>query len=67
MLSTSMTSQRSTTPVDQDLQTLYDEVWAGFAMEEPSSAVSSERDLDHIYSVYGADSEYSPSPTGHGA
>ncbi|KAK0436935.1 CNH domain-containing protein [Armillaria borealis] len=61
-----MTSQRSSTPVDQDLQTLYDEVWAGFAMEEPSSAVSSERDLDHIYSVYGADSEYAPSPTGHG-
>ncbi|KAK0188474.1 hypothetical protein F5146DRAFT_1202971 [Armillaria mellea] len=66
MLSTSMTSQRSPTPVDQDLQTLYDEVWAGFAMEEPSSAVSSERDLDHIYSVYGADSEFSPSPTSHG-
>ncbi|KAK0214966.1 CNH domain-containing protein [Armillaria fumosa] len=66
MLSTPMASQRSSTPVDQDLQTLYDEVWAGFAMEEPSSAVSSERDLDHIYSVYGADNEYSPSPTSHG-
>ncbi|KAF5351328.1 hypothetical protein D9758_007970, partial [Tetrapyrgos nigripes] len=51
---------RAVSPVDHDLQVLYDEVWAGFAAEDGPSV---EKDLDGIYSVYGSDSDYvSPSP-----
>lgn len=48
----------SPSPGDEDLQYLYDEVWAGFADEPPST----ERDsVDNIYSDYGSD--YPTSPT----
>ncbi|KAJ7623683.1 signal transducer [Roridomyces roridus] len=46
---------RPVSPVDQDLQKLYDEVWAGFATETPADG-----ELENIYSVYGTDSEASP-------
>jgi len=46
---------RAVSPVDRDLQILYDEVWAGFAAEDTQSP---EKDLDGIYSVYGSDSDY---------
>ncbi|KAJ7493246.1 signal transducer [Mycena galericulata] len=51
-----MSGARPVTPVDQDLQNLYDEVWAGFASEAPTV----DGDIDNIYSVYGTDSETSP-------
>jgi len=54
-----MLAPRTTTPVDQDLQNLYDEVWAGFAEESPSI----DGDLDNIYSVYGSDGDYPTTPT----
>jgi hypothetical protein len=54
-----MPAQSTVTPVDQDLQNLYDEVWAGFADESPSA----DGDLDNIYNVYSSDSEYPPTPT----
>ncbi|KAF8887321.1 CNH domain-containing protein [Infundibulicybe gibba] len=44
---------RATSPVDQDLQNLYNEVWAGFSEEKSSAA----EDLDTIYNVYG-ENEY---------
>jgi hypothetical protein len=50
---------RPASPVDEDLQKLYNEVWAGFA-DEPSAA-SSERDLENIYNVYGGENDYPPS------
>lgn len=49
-------SARPASPVDEDLQTLYNEVWAGFADEPP--AASSERDLENIYNVYGGENDY---------
>ncbi|KAJ7780269.1 CNH domain-containing protein [Mycena maculata] len=52
-----MSGLRPISPVDQDLQNLYDEVWAGFASETPAA----DGDMDNISSVYGTDSE--PSPT----
>ncbi|KAJ7594214.1 CNH domain-containing protein [Mycena floridula] len=58
---------RSPTPIDRDLQDLYNEVWAGFNAEDPpNSAASAERELDNIYSTYGgsdsaASSDYSSS------
>lgn len=47
---------RPASPVDEDLQKLYNEVWAGFADEPP--AASSERDLENIYNVYGGENDY---------
>lgn len=60
LLSPTRSSPRPTTPVDQDLQELYNEVWASFASEEPPA--TSDRELDNIYSVYGGDGENPPSP-----
>ncbi|KAF5318404.1 hypothetical protein D9611_013915 [Ephemerocybe angulata] len=56
-----MATKRSNSPVDEDLQRLYNEVWAGFA--EESAAQSNEKDLENIYNVYGAEnSRETPSP-----
>lgn len=52
-----LTSQRGllpTSPVEEDLQKLFDEVLAGFAEEETSQ--SPERDLENIYNGYTDDS-----------
>jgi hypothetical protein len=64
-----MHNPRPNSPVDEDLQQLYNEVWAGFADEIP--APPPEGDLDNIYSVYGENHLTSPtqsypatSPTG---
>ncbi|TFK71669.1 hypothetical protein BDN72DRAFT_957951 [Pluteus cervinus] len=42
---------RSVSPVDHDLQNLYNEVWANFAEEGQAT----DGDIDNIYSDYGAD------------
>ncbi|KAJ6607025.1 CNH domain-containing protein [Mycena sp. CBHHK59/15] len=56
-MSTAMLSGgRPVSPVDHDLQVLYDEVWAGFSTETPTA----DGEIDNIYSVYGGESEYSP-------
>lgn len=47
---------RPASPVDEDLQKLYNEVWAGFADEPP--AAPSEKDLENIYNVYGGENDY---------
>ncbi|KAF5373357.1 hypothetical protein D9615_007366 [Tricholomella constricta] len=49
-----MPNPRPVSPVDQDLQNLYNEVWASFTEETP--AVPPDSSLDQIYSAYGADS-----------
>ncbi|KAJ7089842.1 Dbl-like domain-containing protein [Mycena belliarum] len=49
MSTATMSGGRPLTPVDHDLQVLYDEVWAGFAADDG--------DLDNIYSVYSTDTE----------
>ncbi|KAF9565909.1 hypothetical protein CPC08DRAFT_143876 [Agrocybe pediades] len=46
---------RPASPVDGDLQQLYNEVWAAFGDEKPSS--SSERDLENIYNGYADDND----------
>ncbi|TFK39742.1 CNH domain-containing protein [Crucibulum laeve] len=65
---------RPSSPPDQDLQRLYNEVWAGFAEEgdnpsdtpNPSTiSTTTDNDLEGIYSVYGADSNSPVSPTVH--
>ena len=53
MASTSLPRPRPLTPLEEDLQRLYNEVWQGFAEEEP--AQSSERDLETIYNGYAGD------------
>jgi hypothetical protein len=53
---------RQSPPDDDDLQHLYNEVWAGF-LDEPSSAVtksdsaSSAGELESFYGAYGADED----------
>ena len=47
-----------TTPIEEDLQKLYNEVWAAFAEETPPS----ERDLENIYSGYAEETDPSPAP-----
>ena len=47
---------RPTTPVEEDLQQLYNEVWAAFSEEPPSS----ERDLENIYSGYAEETDPTP-------
>src|SRR6266550_5143430 len=56
---------RPTPSVDEDLQKLYNEVWAGFSDEPgaPSRAPSAQDDLDNIYSVYGTEPDHQPSST----
>lgn len=63
MQAASAAGHRPNSPVDQDLQNLYNEVWAGFSEETPTASAAADRDIDNIYSVYGADSDYSTSPT----
>jgi len=53
MASTSLPRPRPLTPLEEDLQRLYNEVWQGFVEEEP--AQSSERDLETIYNGYAGD------------
>lgn len=58
-------NHRPASPVDEDLQRLYNEVWAGFAAEE--AAQSNEKDLENIYNVYGSENTGrtpSPGPVG---
>lgn len=60
-MSSAVRGARSASPIDQDLQNLYNEVWAGFGDEPPSG----EGDLDNIYRVYSGESDYpiSTNPT----
>jgi hypothetical protein len=44
---------RSHSPVDQDLQQLYNDVLAGFDDETTPLALKESSDLDQIYRVYG--------------
>ncbi|KAJ6485700.1 signal transducer [Mycena sanguinolenta] len=53
-MSTAMHGARPISPVDHELQVLYDEVWAGFASEAPAVA---DGEIDNIYSTYGTDTE----------
>ena len=59
---TAAIGHRPSASVDEDLQNLYNEVWAGFADEPgaPPTAPSPQDDLDNIYSVYAAEPEYPP-------
>ncbi|KAG5653612.1 hypothetical protein H0H81_011984 [Sphagnurus paluster] len=56
-----MPNPRPVSPIDHDLQNLYNEVWASFS-EEISSA-HPDGSLDQIYSAYGGESDYLTSPT----
>ncbi|KAG7094229.1 hypothetical protein E1B28_007835 [Marasmius oreades] len=51
-------TERPSSPIDKDLQALYDQVWAGFAAEDLPS--SGEKDIDGIYNVYGTEFISSP-------
>jgi RHO1 GDP-GTP exchange protein 1/2 len=59
MATTTRTSQQSAAD-DEDLQHLYNEVWAGF-LDEPSPAVtrtntnSTAEELESLYGSYGGD------------
>jgi hypothetical protein len=57
MSSSSRPGPRPISPVEEDLQKLYNEVWAVFAEEPPSS----ERDIENIYSGYTEDADPTPS------
>jgi len=46
---------RPSSPVEGDLQQLYNEVWAAFGDEKPTS--SAERDLENIYNGYADDND----------
>ncbi|KAJ7272700.1 CNH domain-containing protein [Mycena haematopus] len=48
-----MHGARPITPVDHDLQVLYDEVWAGFASDTPTA----DGEIDNTYGTYGTDTE----------
>jgi RHO1 GDP-GTP exchange protein 1/2 len=49
-----MSHLRAHSPVDEELQRLYNDVWSGYAEEKPVRP--REGDLDDIYNVYGRDS-----------
>ena len=57
-MATAAPMSRQPQPNEEDLQHLYNEVWAGF-IDEPSSAVTqtdtSVGDLDSFYGAYGSD------------
>lgn len=57
MYSSSTSGHRPTSPVEEDLQKLYNEVWSVFAEDPPQQ--SSEKDLENIYNVYGDDTDSS--------
>lgn len=61
MASSSGPGPRPTSPVEEDLQKLYNEVWAQFAQEAPAS----ERDLENIYNGYADDNELAPQSLGN--
>lgn len=45
-------------PNDEDLQALYNQVWASFAEEGPAprpTTTPGERDLDSLYNAYGVE------------
>ncbi|KAF8075167.1 CNH domain-containing protein [Lyophyllum atratum] len=52
---------RPVSPVDEDLQNLYNEVWASFADETPAAPPSGH--LEEIYSAYGGENNLLTSPT----
>ena len=54
---------RPTSPVEEDLQKLYNDVWAAFAEETPPP--SSEGDLENIYNGYTDDSDGVTNPYSH--
>ncbi|EAU90429.2 signal transducer [Coprinopsis cinerea okayama7 len=48
------TNSKRMTPVDEDLQRLYNEVWAGFEAEvQQGTSNSTEKEIENIYNVYG--------------
>jgi hypothetical protein len=51
-----MSGARPITPVDRDLQELYDQVWAGFASDTPPV----DAEIDNVYNAYGTDTDSSP-------
>ncbi|GLB41616.1 putative CNH domain containing protein [Lyophyllum shimeji] len=55
-----MPNPRPISPVDEDLQNLYNEVWASFSEETP--VPPSDGHLDQIYNAYGAESDSRTSP-----
>lgn len=56
---------RQSPPGEEDLQHLYNEVWAGFLEEEPgqrpqrSNTVSTAGEMESIYGAYGDDDDQS--------
>ncbi|KAJ3514155.1 hypothetical protein NLJ89_g2537 [Agrocybe chaxingu] len=63
MASSSRHGARSVSPVEEDLQQLYNEVWAVFSEETPPA--SSDGDLENIYNGYTDDND--PVPTSSAA
>ncbi|KAF8638446.1 hypothetical protein AX17_002203 [Amanita inopinata Kibby_2008] len=59
--STTTIGPRPTSPVDEDLQKLYNEVWASFTEDSTPSRPSD--DLENIYSVYSGESDHRASAT----
>ncbi|KAJ7825350.1 CNH domain-containing protein [Mycena olivaceomarginata] len=57
MSTTMMPGARPASPVDHDLQLLYDEVWAGFASDTPAADV----EIDSIYNTYSTGSSVTAS------
>ena len=49
-----MPNPRTNSPVDEDLQRLYNDVWAGFAEGTPVG--QREGDLDDFYKAYSSES-----------
>ena len=61
-MATAAAMSRQSPPDDEDLQHLYNEVWAGF-LDEPSSATtrseatSTAGELESLYGAYGGDDD----------
>lgn len=56
---------RHSPPLDEDLQHLYNEVWAGFADEptptvQRSNTASTATELESLYGAYGGEDDGSP-------
>jgi hypothetical protein len=49
-----MSALRANSPVEEDFQKLYNDVWAEYADENPGR--QPEVDLDDLYQVYGSES-----------
>ena len=63
MLSAASMSHRSP-PGEEDLLHLYNEVWAGFSDDPPSTTIqrpsTASTGLESLYGAYGADDDVSP-------